>query len=148
MASARSRLEDGQFDSAMMLLKQVTGEDPQNTEAHDLLQEAQGLAELQRVTRTIDQACVQARELAASRDFDAAASLLRRTLQSFPGDPRLEGLLDAVSRQKVEGMPNNACAMRSVPPRNSSANAAIPRPSTRWKPSWRNTPANRRCSSC
>ncbi len=101
VASARSRIDEGQFDSAMVLLKQITAEDPQNAEVQNLLQEAQGLAELQRVTRTIDQVCAQARELAAARDFDAAAALLRRSLESYP-DPRLEGLLDAVSRQKVE----------------------------------------------
>ncbi len=102
LTAARSRLAEGQCDSAMMLLKQISAEDPQNPEIQDLLQEAQGLAEIQRVTRTVDQVCAQARELAAARDFEAAAALLRRTLQTYPDDPRLEGLLDAVSRQKLE----------------------------------------------
>ena len=86
----------------MTLLKQIAGEDPNNAEIEDLLREAQSQAEIQRVTRAIDQVCAQARELSAGHDYDAAGSSLRRALQTYPGDPRLEGLLDAVSRQKQE----------------------------------------------
>lgn len=102
IASARAKIAEGQPDSALSLLKQAAAEDPQNREIADLQRDAEAMAEVQRVSRSIDQACTQARDLAGVQDFDAALSILRGALQTYPGDPRLLGLSEAVSGQKRE----------------------------------------------
>jgi serine/threonine protein kinase len=98
--SARATMAGGHFDSAISLLKKVSAEDPSHPEIENLLHEARRLSEVQRADRAIDQACTQARELANTHSYDAAITQLRRVLQQYPGDPRLEGLQEAISAQK------------------------------------------------
>jgi len=102
LTSARSKIADGSFDSALLYLKQAFADDPQNPEVESVVREARRQAEAQRANRAIDQACAQAREMAVAHDFDAAIAVLQGALQNHPGDPRIEGLLDAVSNQQRE----------------------------------------------
>ena len=102
LTSARTKIAEGSFDSALLYLKQAFADDPQNPEVESVVREARRQAEAQRANRAIDQACAQAREMAVAHDFDAAIAVLQGALQSHPGDPRIEGLLDAVSNQQRE----------------------------------------------
>jgi serine/threonine protein kinase len=102
VAAARSRISEGQYDSAIGLLKQATAEDPQNREIEELVREARRQSGRQRASRAIDQACADARASADGHEYEAALEALRKALQANPGDRRLEGLLEDIASQQKD----------------------------------------------
>ena len=85
LASARSLIEQKQYDSAIDLLRQLTAADPANTEAQTLLSDAQRQKE---IAGLLD----QARDMTNQNRLEEARSIYDRLLQLDPANSQAAAL--------------------------------------------------------
>ena len=120
MASATDLLRDQRLEEAASRLEDLQRDYPDNKEVAHLLAYAQKELASRARALAIETAVKEAGTLAASRNYEAALTLLDRSLKKFPGETALIRILAQTMSAKgtwerATGGPGGSCQMRSAP---------------------------------
>lgn len=102
IAQARRYIDQGKYDEAISLLNGLLRADPYDSEAQDLLEEAQQKKALAEGERERAAKKAQAARLIAQGKYDDAIVLLEEVLAEDPYDSEAQEMLDQAKQKKAE----------------------------------------------
>ena len=94
-------LDDGRFQQAVQALDKACGQYPDESHLQTLLSRAKQELQAQQRREAVDQVAREAQKWTAKHDFKRAQDILQKALESWPGDGRLEELLQATTTARV-----------------------------------------------
>jgi hypothetical protein len=101
-AAAQKEMASGNWDAAVGLLERALLDDPHHTGMGQLMREAVRRADLDRISRTVDQICAEARAMADRLEFDPAIEKVRSALVAYPSEVRLHSTLDEIATRRLQ----------------------------------------------
>ncbi len=101
VAQVRKLLDGGQFERALRLLPDLLRRYPETSELTEALAEAQSGLDAQKRARAVELVEGEARSRAAAADFEGALQVATQALNRFPGDPRLQRLVDQITNEQA-----------------------------------------------